>query len=66
VTRKIPAEQRAIIGANIRALRQRKGWTQAKLGRLMGWPSASTVCRAEGHRDHRQRGFTAGEVEQNT
>ena len=60
----IPAEQFAIVGANIRTLRLRKGWTQAKLGELMGWPTTSTVCAAEGHRDGRQRGFTAEEVQQ--
>jgi hypothetical protein len=60
----IPAEQFAVVGANIRALRLRKGWTQAKLGELMGWPATATVCAAEGHRDGRQRGFTAGEVQQ--
>jgi transcriptional regulator with XRE-family HTH domain len=59
----IPAQQCAIIGANIRALRQRRGWSQAKLGELMGWPSPSTVCAAEGHRDGRQRGFTATEIQ---
>lgn len=58
----IPAEQCAIVGANIRALRQRRRWSQAKLGELMGWQSASTVCAAEGHRDGRQRGFTAVEI----
>jgi hypothetical protein len=56
VTHKIPEEQCAIVGANIRALRQRKGWSQARLGELMGWPSTSTVCAAEGHRNDRQRG----------
>jgi anti-sigma regulatory factor (Ser/Thr protein kinase) len=61
---KIPEEQCAIAGVNIRVLRQRRGWTQAKLGELMGWPSASTVCTAEGHRDGRQRGFTTQEIEQ--
>lgn len=55
----IPDEQPAIVGANIRTLRQRKGWSQAKLGEVMGWHSASTVCVAEGHRGDRQRGFTA-------
>ena len=30
----------------------------------MGWPNASTVCAAEGHRSGRQRGFTAREVRQ--
>jgi anti-sigma regulatory factor (Ser/Thr protein kinase) len=63
VAGKIPAEQCAIVGANVRVLRQRKGWSQAKLGELMGWPNASTVCAAEGHRDNRQRGFKVGEVE---
>jgi Helix-turn-helix domain len=58
----IPAEQSAVAGANIRALRQRKGWTQAELGELMGWPTTATVCAAEGHRDGRQRGFTGEEV----
>jgi transcriptional regulator with XRE-family HTH domain len=61
VTRKIPAEQCAVIGANLRVLRQRNGWTQARLGKLMGWDT-STVCAAEGHRSGRQRGFTTGEI----
>lgn len=61
---KIPAEHSAIVGVNIRTLRQHKGWTQAKLGELMGWPNASTVCAAEGHRDGRQRGFTTEEIRQ--
>ena len=39
------------------------GWNQAKLGELMGWPSNSTVCAAEGRRNGRQRGFTTQEVE---
>jgi transcriptional regulator with XRE-family HTH domain len=59
----IPEGQPAVVGVNIRILRQRKGWTQAKLGELMGWQSASTVCAAEGHRAGRQRGFTAREIE---
>ena len=59
----IPEGQPAIVGVNIRTLRQRKGWSQAKLGELMGWHSASTVCAAEGRRDGRQRGFTAREIE---
>lgn len=58
----IPYEQCQVIGANIRVLRLRNGWTQAELGRLMGWPSMSTVCAAEGRRQGRQRGFSAGEV----
>jgi len=66
VTGTIPAEQCAIIGANIRALRQRRGWTQARLRELMGWPTTSTVWAAEGCRNDRQRGFTNGEVEQLT
>ena len=64
VAGKIPGEQCAIVGVNIRVLRQRRGWTQAKLGELVGWPSASTVCAAEGHRDGRQRGFTTEEIRQ--
>jgi transcriptional regulator with XRE-family HTH domain len=59
----IPAAQCAVIGANIRVLRQRSGWTQAQLGELMGWPSNSTVCAAEGCRNGRQRGFTTREVQ---
>lgn len=62
MTPKIPAEQSAIAGANIRALRQRNGWIQARLGELTGWPGTSTGCAAEGHRNHRQRGFTTGEL----
>ena len=53
-----------MVGANIRVLRLRKGWTQGQLGELMAWPTTSTVCAAEGHRDGRQRGFTAEEVGQ--
>jgi transcriptional regulator with XRE-family HTH domain len=60
---RLPAEQCAIAGANIRALRQRRGWSQAELGELMGWPSPSTVCAAEGRRDGRQRRFTTAEIE---
>jgi hypothetical protein len=59
----IPVGQCAVIGANIRTLRHRKGWTQAQLGELMGWRTNSTVCAAEGHRDGRQRGFTTHEME---
>jgi transcriptional regulator with XRE-family HTH domain len=55
--------QPAIVGVNIRTLRQRKGWSQAELGELMGWQSPSTVCAAEGRRDGRQRGFTVTEIE---
>jgi hypothetical protein len=33
----IPEGQPAIVGVNIRTLRQRKGWSQAKPGELMGW-----------------------------
>jgi transcriptional regulator with XRE-family HTH domain len=58
----IPADQSAVIGANIRTLRQRQGWSQAKLGELMGWPTNSTVCAAEGRRNGRQRGFSTDEV----
>jgi hypothetical protein len=54
----IPAAQAAVVGANIRVLRQRNGWTQTRLGELMGWRSNSTVCAAEGRRSGRQRGFT--------
>lgn len=60
---KIPDGQCAVIGANIRTLRHRKGWTQAQLGELMGWRTNSTVCAAEGHRGDRQRSFTADEIE---
>ena len=59
----IPAGQAAVVGANIRVLRQQHGWNQAKLGELMGWLSNSTVCAAEGCRNGRQRGFTKREVE---
>ena len=59
----IPAGQAAVVGANIRVLRQQHGWNQAKLGELMGWLSNSTVCAAEGRRNGRQRGFTKREVE---
>ena len=52
----LPASQCAVIEANIRTLRHRKGWTQGLLGELMGWHANSTVCAAEGHCDGRQRG----------
>jgi hypothetical protein len=55
---KIPHAQ----AANVRVLRQRSGWTQARLGELMGWRSNSTVCAAEGRRADRQRGFAPEEV----
>ena len=58
----IPQEKSAVVGANMRALRLRNGWTQAKLGELMGWPINATVCAAEGHRAGRQRGFSAEEI----
>lgn len=58
----IPHELSAVVGANLRALRIRNGWTQSKLGELMGWPAAATVCAAEGHRNGRQRGFTIEEI----
>ena len=63
-TGQLPEAEAAIVGMNIRTLRQRNRWTQAKLGELMGWPNASTVCAAEGRRSGRQRGFTAREVRQ--
>ena len=31
----IPQGQAAVVGANIRVLRQQHGWNQAKLGELM-------------------------------
>jgi len=61
---KLPAAQCAIAAANIRALRQRNGWTQAHLGRLMGWGAPSTVCAAEGRRGGRQRRFARWEIDQ--
>lgn len=61
---KFPAAQSAVIGANVRALRLNRGWSMAKLGELMGWQTASTVCAAEGHRSSYQRRFTADEVGQ--
>lgn len=61
---KFPAEQSAVIGANVRALRLNRGWTLAKLGERMGWQTASTVCAAEGRRSNYQRRFTASEVDQ--
>jgi hypothetical protein len=60
----IPRTQAAIVGANIRALRHLHGLTQRQLGTLMGWPTVTTVCAAEGRRGGQQRGFTADEVAQ--
>ena len=59
----IPREQAAIVGANIRTLREGRGWPQSHVGELMGWISNSTVCAAEGRRDGRQRSFTPDEVQ---
>jgi transcriptional regulator with XRE-family HTH domain len=59
----IPREQAAIVGANIRTLREGRGWPQSHVGERMGWISNSTVCAAEGHRDGRQRSFTPDEVQ---
>lgn len=59
----VPQAQAKVVGANIRVLRQRIGWTQARLGALMGWQSNSTVRAAEGHRGGWQRGFTSEEVQ---
>jgi hypothetical protein len=47
----ISAAQAAVVGANVRVLRQRNAWR-----------SSSTVCAAEGRRNGRQRGFTPDEV----
>jgi transcriptional regulator with XRE-family HTH domain len=58
----VPYDQCVVVGANIRALRLSKGWSQQTLGELMGWAEASTVCAAEGHRSDRQRGFTVDEL----
>ena len=63
-TGQLPEADAAIVAVNIRALRQRNGWTQAELGELIGWRNASTVCAAEGRRGGRQRGITAREVRQ--
>src|SRR6266568_9456160 len=62
-TGQLPEAKAAIVAVNIRALRQRNGWTQARLGELMGWPNASTVCAAEGHRGGRQRRFAIWEIQ---
>jgi transcriptional regulator with XRE-family HTH domain len=61
---KFPAAQSAVIGANVRALRLRRGWSMAKVGELMGWKSVSTVCAAEGRRSAYQRRYNSAEVEQ--
>jgi hypothetical protein len=60
----LPPAECAVVGANIRVLRRRKGWPQRQLGELMGWDSPSTVCAAEGRRGRRQRRFTREEVAQ--
>jgi hypothetical protein len=56
----IAPDQAAVVGANIRVLRQRHGWNQAKVGELMGWFSNSTVYAAEGHRNGRQVRLSSG------
>jgi len=61
---KLPPAQCTTAATNIRVLRQRNGWTQARPGELMGWPSNSTVCAAEGHRGGRQRRFASWEIDQ--
>jgi transcriptional regulator with XRE-family HTH domain len=44
----IPAERSTVVGANIRALRLRNGWTQAKLGELMGCPPPPPSAQLRG------------------
>lgn len=61
--REIPAGQRAVVGANVRSLRLRRGWTQRQLSELMGWSGASTTCRVERNREGRRRGLTVEELE---
>jgi transcriptional regulator with XRE-family HTH domain len=61
-SRELPRDQRAVIGANIRAMRLERGWTQRQLGELMGWSSASAVCRVESNRGGRQRSLTVDEL----
>lgn len=53
-----------VIGKNVRALRQREGWSQRHLATLMGFGvNASIVCRIErGTGDGRRRGVTADEL----
>jgi DNA-binding transcriptional MerR regulator len=58
-----PAEGAGILGRPYLRPRRHPGRTGG-LWLWMGWPNASTVCAAEGHRNGRQRGFTTGEVRQ--
>ena len=58
----VPRDRWVVIGANVRALRLSRGWSQQTLGELMGWATPSTVCAVEGHRGDRQRGFTVDEL----
>jgi transcriptional regulator with XRE-family HTH domain len=53
-----------VIGKNVRALRQRAGWSQRHLASLMGFGvNASIVCRIErATGDGRRRGLTADEL----
>jgi transcriptional regulator with XRE-family HTH domain len=57
--------QSAAVAANIRALRQARGWTQRQVSDLMEWGHPAVACRAEGRNSKRpQRVFTEREVRQ--
>lgn len=68
-------DQAAVVGANIRILRQQHGWNQAKVGELMGWPklvtppcagrsafSNATPTRRSGDVPHRRRVRSPGRL----
>jgi hypothetical protein len=60
--KRITAQQSAIVGANIRALRQARGWPQHRVGELMGLAHPRHRLRRRSHRDGRQRSFLPDEI----
>ena len=62
---RLSPDQSVAVAANIRALRQARGWTQRQVSDLMEWGHPAVACRAEGRNSKRpQRIFTEREVRQ--
>jgi len=60
---RLSLNQSVAVAANIRALRQARGWTQRHVSDLMQWGHPAVACRAEGRNSKRpQRIFTEREV----